>query len=225
MVRTRAAPTGPIRLVRFHPRAGRRWCSTRIFFGPSLTWNISLARGTTPFGGDVQVELVAKLSARGYVVLQPEVAGGIAWNTNSGGDYGLSSDAVFIPQLLDRIANGTFGPIDMTRLYAAGISSGGYMTSRMAVSYPGRFRALAVQSGSYSPVRPICNGALRRCQWMIHRRCSCTAAPTRPYRSARRRIITTNYKRRASPRRSSKILLRATAGSSPRRTRFSEVVW
>src|SRR5262249_52034297 len=45
---------------------------------------------------------------------------------------------------------GTFGPIDMSRLYATGISSGGYMTSRMAVSYAGMFKALAVQSGSYA---------------------------------------------------------------------------
>ena len=42
--------------------------------------------------------------------------------------------------------------------FATGISSGGYMTSRMAVSYPGRFRALAVASGSYATcLGPLCN--------------------------------------------------------------------
>jgi hypothetical protein len=79
------------------------------FFGPSLTWDVSLARGTTPFGGDVQVELVAKASAQGFVVVQPEAPGGIAWNTNAGGDYALSADAVFLPQLLEAIQKGRFG--------------------------------------------------------------------------------------------------------------------
>ncbi|HMJ16354.1 MAG TPA: prolyl oligopeptidase family serine peptidase [Polyangiaceae bacterium] len=128
------------------------------FFGPSVTWDVPLARGTTPFGGDVQVELVATLIERGFVVIQPEAPGGIAWNTNIGGAYEGTADAVFIPKLLDEMARGRFGHIDMTRLYAAGISSGGYMTSRMAVSYPGRFRALAIQSGSYATcLGPLCS--------------------------------------------------------------------
>jgi predicted esterase len=37
-----------------------------------------------------------------------------------------------------------------------GISSGGFMTSRMAVSYPGRFRALADHSGSYATCSDVC---------------------------------------------------------------------
>ena len=48
---------------------------------------------------------------------------------------------------------------DTTRLYATGISSGGYMTSRMAVSYEGMFRALAIQSASYATCAgPLCVG-------------------------------------------------------------------
>jgi dipeptidyl aminopeptidase/acylaminoacyl peptidase len=59
--------------------------------------------------------------------------------------------------MLDQMSAGQFGAIDMTRLYATGISSGGYMTSRMAVSYPGRFRALAIESGSYATcLGPLC---------------------------------------------------------------------
>jgi poly(3-hydroxybutyrate) depolymerase len=65
---------------------------------------------------------------------------------------------VFIPALLSRIEDGTFGAVDSARMYATGISSGGYMTSRMAVSYPGRFRALAIAAGSYATcLGPICN--------------------------------------------------------------------
>jgi predicted esterase len=51
---------------------------------------------------------------------------------------------------------GNFGPINRGRLYAMGISSGGYMTSRMAVSYPGKFRALADGSGSYATCSSTC---------------------------------------------------------------------
>jgi poly(3-hydroxybutyrate) depolymerase len=71
--------------------------------------------------------------------------------------YDATSDATFIPELLAEMEKGSFGPVDMTHLYATGISSGGYMTSRMAVSYPGRFRALAIESGSYATcLGPLC---------------------------------------------------------------------
>ena len=125
-------------------------------FGPSMTWGTSLAKATTPFGGYYQVALVAKLLESRFIVVQPEAQGGLFWNTNNGSNYDTSPDSVFIPQLLAEIEKGTFGKADKTRLYATGISSGGYMTSRMAVSYAERFRALAIQSGSYA----TCLGAL-----------------------------------------------------------------
>jgi poly(3-hydroxybutyrate) depolymerase len=50
----------------------------------------------------------------------------------------------------EAIAQGTFGPLDVERAYASGLSSGGYMTSRMAVSYPGQFKALAIHAASYA---------------------------------------------------------------------------
>jgi hypothetical protein len=125
-------------------------------YGPSMTWGMPLAKATTPFGGYYQVALVARLLESRFIVVQPEAQGGLFWNTNNGSNYDTSPDSVFIPQLLGEIEKGTFGKADRTRLYAAGISSGGYMTSRMAVSYAGRFRALAIQSGSYA----TCLGAL-----------------------------------------------------------------
>jgi len=125
-------------------------------YGPSLSWDVSLPLSTA-FGGYYQVVLISKLLDAGFTVLQPEAQGGVAWNTNSGGNYDTSPDSVFIPQMLDQMSAGNFGAIDMTRLYATGISSGGYMTSRMAVSYPGKFRALAIESGSYATcVGPLC---------------------------------------------------------------------
>ena len=61
--------------------------------------------------------------------------------------------------ILEEISNpnGLFGHLNYKRKYATGISSGGYMTSRMAVSYGGEFRSLVVAAGSYATCAgPIC---------------------------------------------------------------------
>jgi predicted esterase len=52
--------------------------------------------------------------------------------------------------LFAALSAGELGSLDPQSLYAMGISSGGYMTSRMAVSYQGKFKALAIASGSYA---------------------------------------------------------------------------
>jgi predicted esterase len=127
-------------------------------FGPATTWDVELPKDTTPFGGDVQVELVDTLVRHGFVVVQPEAPGGVAWNTNTAASYDQSQDGVFMPKLFAELEKGTFGDVDVARLFATGISSGGYMTSRMAVSYPRRFRALAIESASYATcVGPLCS--------------------------------------------------------------------
>jgi predicted esterase len=126
-------------------------------YGPSMSWDVDLP-ASTPFGGYYQVALIASLVDSGFAVIQPEASGGLYWLTNTGGNYDATKDAAFIPVLLEAMADGTFGDLDMDRLYATGISSGGYMTSRMAVSYPGKFRALAIQAASYATcLGPICN--------------------------------------------------------------------
>jgi poly(3-hydroxybutyrate) depolymerase len=114
-------------------------------YAPDVTWS---GDATLAYGGLYQIKLQAMLLDNGFVVIAP-FADGIAWETNFPG-YSVSSDSRFIPELLNAIGEGTFGTVDTTRLYATGISSGGYMTSRMAVSYAGSFRALAIQSGSYA---------------------------------------------------------------------------
>lgn len=126
------------------------------FFGPSLTWG-TLAPGT-PFGGFNQGLLQARLLDHGFTVVAPSAAAGLAWQTNAGVPWSTTTDVHVIDSLLAEIAAGRYGPADPSRLYATGISSGGYMTSRMAVSYAGRFRALAVHSGSYATcLGPVCN--------------------------------------------------------------------
>lgn len=116
--------------------------------GPSFTWGTLTPE--VPFGGFRQGLLQARLLDEGFTVIAPEAAAGVAWQTNSGVPYELSTDKLVIDALLAAIQAGQYGPADLKRLYATGISSGGYMTSRMAVSYPGVFRALAIQSGSYA---------------------------------------------------------------------------
>ncbi|MFZ5438482.1 MAG: hypothetical protein ACOZQL_00670 [Myxococcota bacterium] len=118
------------------------------FFGPSSTWN-TVPRDLA-FGGYHQAKLQAALLEQGFTVIAPSALAGIAWQTNTGTPWELTFDRGFIEQLLAAMDRGDFGPIDPTRRYATGISSGGYMTSRMALSYAGKFRALAIQSASWA---------------------------------------------------------------------------
>lgn len=124
------------------------------FFGPSTTWGA--VSNSTPFGGYEQARLQAVLLAHGFTVVAPSAAVGLAWQTNTGVPWNLTTDQPFIDALFEGIARGDFGPVDSARWYATGISSGGYMTSRMALSYPGTFRALAIASASWA----TCAGAV-----------------------------------------------------------------
>ncbi|PZR14484.1 MAG: hypothetical protein DI536_10535 [Archangium gephyra] len=125
------------------------------FFGPSTTWGT--VSNDVAFGGYQQARLQALLLERGFAVVAPSAAIGLAWQTNSGVPWALTTDSTFIEALFDAMSRGDYGPLDANRWYATGISSGGYMTSRMALSYPGRFRALAVHSGSWATCAgPVC---------------------------------------------------------------------
>jgi len=124
------------------------------FGGPAITF--AELTPDAPFGGFHQGRLQAMLLDRGFTIVAPEAAAGIAWQTNSGLPYETTTDRAVIDALLAALRAGAYGPADPTRLYATGISSGGYMTSRMAVSHGGVFRALAVQSASYA----TCAGAV-----------------------------------------------------------------
>lgn len=122
-------------------------------FAPSSTWGE--VASTALYGGFQQARMQALLLENGFTVIAPSAAG-VAWQTNTGLPWDSTTDKPFIDGLLDAMRAGTFGPIDMSRLFATGISSGGYMTSRMAVSYPGVFRALIIHAGSYA----TCAGTL-----------------------------------------------------------------
>jgi hypothetical protein len=131
------------------PTAG--WPAVVLFqpslYPPSSTWS---GEAGAAFGGFNYMLLEAMLLDNGFAVIEPTADnGGNWWDTNFP-NYDTSGDATFVPAFLSALKNGTFGTLDDTRLYASGMSSGGFMTSRMAVSYAGTFRALAIQSGGYA---------------------------------------------------------------------------
>jgi poly(3-hydroxyoctanoate) depolymerase len=127
-------------------------------FGTSAMWDAS---STQPYGAYYQAELVQTLLDRGFAVLTPEarISGSTYWDTNVppySFAWTTAPDHKLMLVLLQELETGGFGSIDTNRMFAAGISSGGYMTSRMAEAYPGKFRALAIQSGSWA----TCSGAV-----------------------------------------------------------------
>jgi poly(3-hydroxybutyrate) depolymerase len=106
--------------------------------------------------------LTKTLLDAGFAVITPEarLSGAGAWETNippMSTNWALAGDNDFMLDIFAAIDDGEFGELDHTRLYAAGISSGGYMTSRMDLEYRDRFRALAIQSASWATCSgPVC---------------------------------------------------------------------
>ncbi len=105
------------------------------------------------FGGYYRTKTIKTLLDNGYAVLAPMALNGVAWQTNvlsPSQKYTNTSDYAFLSNLIKGIEAGTFGPLNHKRKYATGMSSGGYNTSRMAVSFEGEFKALVIDSGSYA---------------------------------------------------------------------------
>lgn len=127
-----------------------------IVFQPSIYWAEAHWTGFTDVGGQrFATETIKALLDAGFAVLTPQAQAlaDSVWETNVppySGDWGTSHDHALMLALFDGIAAGTFGALNETEMFATGMSSGGYMTSRMALSYPGRFRALAVQSAAWA---------------------------------------------------------------------------
>jgi len=112
-----------------------------------------------PFGGIYQVATVKALLDAGFAVIAPNAmfGGNLFWDTNLPPwdtmiDMGLwptAPDAHLLKNLWPMISAGTFGPINMKKMHAAGISSGGYMSSRMAFFYPDYFKSVTIASASF----------------------------------------------------------------------------
>ena len=124
-----------------------------------LTWTASPLE---PFGAYYQTQVVQRLLDSGFAVLTPatHLSGLTFWDTNNPlvPNYWNSNDHALMLEMFDALDAGVFGDASTDRMYATGISSGGYMTSRMALAYPGRFRALAIAAGSYATCAgPLCD--------------------------------------------------------------------
>lgn len=142
------------------PAAG--WPAAILFQGSFDTRGVWEGEEGDVFGGFHQARVTAALLDAGFAVIAPEARydGASFWDTNIvpwSFAWGASADHRLMLGILAALDAGDLGPVDPDRLYAAGISSGGYMTSRMAVAYPGRFRALAIQSAAYATCAgPLC---------------------------------------------------------------------
>ncbi|CAN5398528.1 hypothetical protein BH11PSE11_BH11PSE11_14310 [soil metagenome] len=100
-----------------------------------------------------------------YAVFAPEPPNSTVlvqfWHTNVVVPYAASCDYSFLNDFFAEIKNGSYGSAsqyDMNRRYAYGISSGGYNSSRMAVTFNGSsvWKALGIISASYA----TCSGPL-----------------------------------------------------------------
>lgn len=139
------------------------WPTVIYFQGSFIPGHTSFAATPTAAFGMYELTLTIKaLLDGGWAVISPDATsnGSLYWETNIP-PYATSwpgcPDDVLMQNLLASISKGDFGSLDSTHLYAMGISSGGFMTSRMAVSYAGKFRALADHSGSYATCGPTCS--------------------------------------------------------------------
>jgi poly(3-hydroxyoctanoate) depolymerase len=138
------------------------WPAVLLFQGSlysaELSWEASAGDA---YGAEHQTQLIARLLDNGFAVLTPEthLDGSTYWDTNvSPWNYAwtTSPDHELMLAIFAAIDEGTFGPLNGQQLYAAGISSGGYMASRVGITYTDRIRAIAIESASYA----TCSGAL-----------------------------------------------------------------
>jgi poly(3-hydroxyoctanoate) depolymerase len=74
------------------------------------------------------------------------------WHTNIVFPYSISCDYSFFNTFFPKVDGGSYGKINNSKRFASGVSSGGYNTSRMAITFNGgsKFRSLAIQSASYA---------------------------------------------------------------------------
>ncbi len=134
------------------------WPTVIIYQGSFFAVDFARNQGM-PFGGFNEIRLIQSLLDHGFAVIAPPAISSLAWMTNLiGVTYEKSEDDIFIQNLLASMTSGSFGPVDMNKLFATGISSGGYNTSRMALSFPGVFKALAIESASWATCGgPLCD--------------------------------------------------------------------
>lgn len=148
-------PEGPV------PEGG--WPVVLDFQGYGIRASSSWSASLYDISGYHHVQTVKKLLDNGFAVIIPETNPAYLmphWETNMpryvnyvDGDCftkHLSSDHIFFTQYLFPLLDES-NIVDGNCKFAMGFSSGGYMASRMGVSYfTENFRAIAIQSASYA---------------------------------------------------------------------------
>lgn len=130
-----------------------------------------------PYGQEYEPQIIHELlddpygTGKKYAVFVPDPpASGVFvqfWHTNSVNPYSLSCDYDFFPDFFGEIKSGKYGAAsqyNMNRRFAYGISSGGYNTSRMAVTFnsgsgnANTWKALGIVAASYATCAgPLCS--------------------------------------------------------------------
>lgn len=154
------------------PAAG--WPTVVMFQGSFFRTTFSATTddySSTKFGARYQVELVQNLLSGGYAVLAIDAPFGTYYKTNNGctnGDAGwLNCDEhAAMQDILTDMASGAYGhTLNVGKLYATGISSGGFMTSRFQRHYDGQtyagrvtdIKAVAIQSAGWATCHALCS--------------------------------------------------------------------
>ncbi len=130
-----------------------------------------------PFGMGYEPQIIHELlddpymTGKKYAVFvadPPSSAGWVqAWHTNLVVPYSASCDAQFFPDFFGEIKSGSYGAAsqyNMNRRYAYGASSGGFNSSRMAVTYnngggtgnANTWKALGIVAASYATCSYSC---------------------------------------------------------------------
>jgi len=123
------------------------------------------------FGLEYEPQIIHELlddpygSGKKYAVMvaDPPATGGWLqyWHTNVVSPYSASCDYDFFPDFFGEIAGGSYGAAsqyNLSKRYAYGISSGGFNSSRMAVTFNGSsvWKALGIVAASYATCSYSC---------------------------------------------------------------------
>eukprot|EP00755_Sulcionema_specki_P005442 Sspe_Gene.32797::Locus_16058_Transcript_1_1_Confidence_1.000_Length_1074::g.32797::m.32797 len=119
-----------------------------------------------------KASLIKHLLDEGYGVITPDAHNSLNyWDTNEReyatadlNAWSKSRDHAVVEGILDACSRGTFGPCNDKKLHAVGFSSGGYMSSRMAVNYGSRFRSISIMAGAYY----YCAGSCTPTLWLTN---------------------------------------------------------
>jgi len=102
--------------------------------------------GSNAYEQELYANFPAVADTAGFLTVQPN---GIANSWNAGFIIGGPDDLGFLTRLVDHLAESY--ALDPARIYATGMSNGGFMSHYLACERSGRFAAIASVTGTMSP--------------------------------------------------------------------------